>query len=225
MSDIEGAAPAGALARFFNSAANWTGLATASAALAVPVLGWLPTAWWLAPLGYGLGFAAAGWCFGFPGRGAQGWQALEAAPADLPSPQALRAALERIAALAQENPGERLAPPIQSRVLLLCEQLRALCTQMERSDRTLAPEDAYHARQIVLGYLPEALRTYAALEPQAARTRRLDNGRTAQETLAATLDDLTAKARELTEALRNGDTQAFLNHAKFLEQKFGSQGH
>lgn len=213
--------PGRGLARFLNSPANWTGLATATAALAVPVLGWLPAAWWLAPLGYGLGFAAAGWFIGFPARDPQGWGALQARGDGLPDPQAMRAALERIASLAQTNPGGRLPDSIQARVLLLCEQLRALCTQMESGDRALSPEDAYHARQLVLGYLPEALRTFTALDPQAARTRRLDNGRTAQDTLAATLDDLGAKTRLLTETLRAGDAEAFLSHARFLKEKFG----
>lgn len=223
MGDDDTSQPGRGLTGFLNSPANWTGLGLASAAVAAPLLGWLPAAWWLAPAGYGLGFVAAGWCFGFPRAASGDWQALESAPADQPDAAALRAAVERIASVATDNPGQRLSPPLQSRVLLLCDQLRELCTQLERSDRALAPEDAFHARQLVLAYLPQALRTYTALDPHAARTQRLDNGRTAQETLAATLDDLSAKAGELAAALRAGDTEAFVNHARFLQEKFGSR--
>ncbi len=51
-------------------------------------------------------------------------------------------------------------------------------------------------------------------------TKRLANGHTAQETFAATLDELNAKVVQLSEDLATQDAQAFLNHSQFLQDKF-----
>jgi hypothetical protein len=48
----------------------------------------------------------------------------------------------------------------------------------------------------------------------------LANGRTAQATFDATLDDLGRKVAQLGEDLAAQDAQAFLNHSQFLQDKF-----
>ncbi len=48
----------------------------------------------------------------------------------------------------------------------------------------------------------------------------LSNGRTAEDTFKLTVDDLSAKVLQLHEDLASQDAQAFLNHSKFLQEKF-----
>lgn len=79
---------------------------------------------------------------------------------------------------------------------------------------------SFHARHIALTYLPDALRTYLSIPQQFAMSKRLTNGRTAQETFTATLDDLQHKVTQLSEDLATQDAQAFLNHSQFLQEKF-----
>lgn len=202
------------------SPANWSGLALATAAL-VPLAMGIPLwgGWLLAPLGYAVGFSTAGLWFGWPKLSGQPWDSLEFTDQG-DARQAMQAALEAVRGLVNFNPDDRLSASLQARVLELCSQMQNLLQQWERSRGQLSLEETFQARHIVLRYLPEALKTYLSIPPRFARTRVLANGRTAEDTFRATVEDLSAKVLQLTEDLAAQDAQAFLNHSRFLEEKF-----
>lgn len=210
------------LAALLHSPANWSGLVLATLALVPQALG-LPLwgGWLLPPLGYAVGFATAGLWFGWPRLRARPWDELEFED-EGDARAAMDHALEAVRGLVSFNPEDRLSPSLQARVLELCAQLRHLLQQWDRSRGTLSLEETFHARHIVLRYLPEALKTYLSIPPRFARSKVLANGRTAEETFRATVDDLSAKVLQLTEDLASQDAEAFLNHSRFLREKFRS---
>lgn len=210
-------------ATLLQSPANWCGLALATLGLLPQALG-LPLwgGWVLPPLGYAVGFAAAGLWFGWPQLRARPWDDLEFRD-EGDARQAMERALEAVRRLVSFNPEDRLSASLQARVLELCAQLQQLLLQWDRSRGSLSLEESFHARHIVLRYLPEALKTYLSMPPRFARTKVLANGRTAEETFRVTVEDLSAKVLQLTEDLAAQDAEAFLNHSRFLDAKFGAQ--
>lgn len=202
------------------SPANWCGLGLATLAL-VPLAVGIPLwgGWMLAPIGYAVGFSTAGLWFGWPKLGAQPWDALEFEDKG-DARQAMQTALEAVRGLVGFNPEDRLSASLQARVLELCTQMQNLLQQLDRSRGSLSLEDTFQARHIVLRYLPDALKTYLSIPPRFARTRVLANGRTAEDTFRATVEDLSGKVLQLTEDLAGQDAEAFLNHSRFLEEKF-----
>lgn len=211
-----------AITRFFTSGAHWAGMAAAALALVPLAVFALPAAGWaLVPLGYALGFYAGGRWFGFPGWRLPHWDALQFQDHGEPQ-QTVRNALAVIQNLADRNPGARLSAPLQARVATLCGHIDHMLMQWARHGTSLSPEESYQARHIVLSYLPQALDTYLAIPAAVARTRALAHGRTAEDMLCTTLDDLQAKVQQLSHDLAAQDTQAFLNHSRFLHEKFGA---
>ena len=208
------------LANLLQSPANWTGLALATLALVPQALGWpLWGGWALPPLGYAVGFATAGMWFGWPQLRERPWDALEF-PDQGDARQAMQSALDSVRRLVEFNPEDRLSPSLQARVLELCTQMQTLLQQWDRSRGTLSLEESFQARHIALRYLPEALKTYLSIPPRFARSKVLANGRTAEDTFRASIDDLSGKVLQLTEDLASQDADAFLNHSRFLEEKF-----
>lgn len=208
------------LSNLLQSPSNWTGLALATLALAPQALGWpLWGGWLLPPLGYAVGFATAGLWFGFPRLRDKAWDELEFQDQG-DARLAMNNALEAVQRLVSYNPDDRLPASVQTRMLELCTQLRNLLQQWERSKGALSLEESFLARHIILRYLPEALKTYLSIPPRFARSKQLANGKTAEETLRATIDDLSAKVLQLTDDLATQDAEAFLNHSRFLEEKF-----
>lgn len=210
------------LAALLQSPANWSGLALATLSLAPQAIG-IPLwgGWMLPPLGYAIGFTVAGLWLGFPRLRAQPWDDLEFKD-EGDARAAMDHALESVRSLVNFNPDDRLSPSLQARVLELCDQLRMLLAQWDRSRGHLSLEETFHARHIVLKYLPDALKTYLSIPPRYARTRQLANGRTAEETFRQAVDDLSGKVIQLTEDLASQDAEAFLNHSRFLQEKFRS---
>lgn len=209
------------LSRLLQSPSNWAGLALATVGLAPQALGWpLAGGWLLPPLGYAVGFAVAGLWFGWPKWRAGAWEQELTFEDQGDARKAMGQALNSVRRLVQHNPDERLSASLQARLLELCDQLGHLLAQWERSRGALSLEESFLARHIVLRYLPDAIKTYLSIPPRFAQTRRLANGRTAEDTLRATVDDLSAKVLQLTDDLAAQDAQAFLNHSRFLEEKF-----
>ncbi|OGB28801.1 MAG: hypothetical protein A3F78_07210 [Burkholderiales bacterium RIFCSPLOWO2_12_FULL_61_40] len=208
------------ISSFLQSPANWGGLGLSTVALVLSSLG---LAQWgggaLALLGYAAGFGVAGMWFGFPQLTGNRWDALEFEDQG-DTRTSMLTALNAVRQLVDDNPQGRLPAELQSKVLNLCQQLAQLLDQWERSKGQLSLEESFHARHIALRYLPDALKTYLSIPQQFAMAKRLANGRTAQDTFAATLDDLNAKVTQLSEDLATQDAQAFLNHSQFLQEKF-----
>ena len=221
-----GAVGAG-LARFVQSPANWAGMGVATVALLGSGLGFLAAggalgAATLAALGYGTGFAVVGLWMGFPQLRVDPLQALEFNDQG-DARTAITTALAGVRQLVDYNPQNRLSGNLQQQVQNLCTQLADLLDQWERSKGQLSLEESFHARHIALRYLPDALKTYLSIPKAFATTQALANGKTSEQTFVQTLDELGAKVRELNLDLAGQDAAAFLNHSKFLHEKFGDK--
>lgn len=208
------------ISRFLQSPANWCGVGLSTVALVLSSLG---LAQWgggiLALLGYAAGFGIGGIWFGFPSLSGDPWNTLEFEDEGDERTSMLNA-LNAVRQLVEYNPQGRLPASLQTKVLDLCRQLTILLDQWERSKGELSLEESFHARHIAMSYLPDALKTYLSIPQQFAMTKVLSNGKTAQDTFNATLDDLSHKVTQLGEDLASQDAQAFLNHSQFLHDKF-----
>lgn len=203
------------VARALAGPAGWSALVLASVPIGLELAGWLGyAAYPLAALGAAAGYALGGLVFGFPRFGPHAWEA-ELAFADTGDPrQAVETALAGIRALVEDNPDGRLGAGLRAAIGEVCTRLEALLGQWEETKGELSLEEEFHARHIALSYLPEALRGYLAIPKDFAATRRLENGRTAEETFAATLAELAARIDQLREDLAGQDAQAFLAHSR-----------
>jgi hypothetical protein len=212
------------VSRILQSPANWCGLGLGTVAL---VLSGSGLALWggamgagaLAALGYGAGFGVGGLWLGFPKLKSNVWDELDFDDQG-DARTTMQGALSSVRQLVNYNPDKRLPASLQTKVLELCQQLSTLLDQWERSKGQLSLEESFHARHIALSYLPDALKTYLSIPKEFATTKRLSNGKTAEETFKLTLEDLSGKARQLTDDLASQDAEAFLNHSRFLHEKF-----
>ncbi len=209
------------IGRLLTSPSNWAGLALAIGVLVLGGLGWL--GWATAPLalaGYLVGFVAVGLWAGFPSLRPPAWESLTFTDQG-DARESMGRALSAIRQLVQDNPQQRLSAALQRQVLDLCGALDGLLAQWERSRGALSLQESFHARHIAISYLPEALKTYLSIPASFASTRPLRDGRTAQDILVSTLDELQRKVRELADDLAGQDAHAFLAHSQFLHDKFG----
>jgi hypothetical protein len=212
------------LINFLLSPAHWIGLGLAGLALGLQALGWLPSpqGLMLAALGYGVGCGLGLMWLSTPNRAAEpDWQPL-AIPegSEVPTRESMELALQGIRDLTRSNPGQRIPPALQQRLLNLCTQLDELLTQWEQSSGMLSMEDSFHARHIATRYLPEMLNTYLSIPARFATSRVLDRGMTAAQTFEVTLGELEGEVAQLADDLAAQDAQAFLVHSRFLRQKF-----
>lgn len=208
--------------RFLQSPANWLGMALATLALLLGALGLsAAVSVALAAIGYGAGFGIGGLWWGWPRLDLNPWDEL-AFEDDGDARSSMVNALGAVRQLVNYNPDNRLPASLQSKALELCQQLGALLEQWERSKGQLSLEESFHARHIALTYLPDALKTYLSIPQKFATTQVLANGKTAQATFNATLEDLSHKVSQLAEDLAAQDAQAFLSHSQFLKEKFGA---
>ncbi len=209
-------------ARILQSPANWCGLGLATVAMVLSAAGL--TQWGaplLAAVGYAVGFGIGGLWLGFPKLSGNPWDDLDFEDAG-DARTSMSEALGSVRQLVNYNPENRLPASLQAKVLDLCKQLGDLLDQWERSKGNLSLEESFHARHLALSYLPDALKTYLSIPKEFASTKALANGKTAQDTFRATLDDLSLKVTQLTEDLASQDAQAFLNHSQFLKDKFNT---
>lgn len=211
------------LTRFLFSPANWIGLAFSLAAVALVLVGFVSTRWLgIAGLAYGVGFGCGGLWWGWPQLAGPAWDELTFAENDSARDAPLRA-LAGIRRLVTGNPGRRLSAMTGAKLLQLCDDIEAMLAQWERSRGQLSVEDSFHARYIALRYLPDALKRFWSIPAQFATSRPLENGLTADATLGKTVDELGLKVRQLNDALAAHDAQAFLDHSRFLSDKFGAK--
>ena len=211
------------LTRFLFSPANWIGLALSLGAVGLILMGFVSARWLgIAALAYGVGFVTGGLWFGWPQLSGPAWDELTFAENDTARDAPARA-LAGIRRLITGNPGRRLSAMTGAKLLTLCEDIEAMLVQWERSRGQLSVEDSFHARYIALRYLPDALKSFWSIPAQFATTRPLENGLTADATLGKTVDELGQKVRQLNDALAAHDAQAFLDHSRFLSDKFGAK--
>ena len=210
------------LARFLFSPANWIGLAFSLSTVGLILAGFVSARWLgIAGLAYGVGFITGGLWFGWPQLSGPAWDELTFAENDSTRDAPARA-LAGIRRLVTGNPGRRLSAMTGAKLLKLCDDIEAMLAQWERSRGQLSVEDSFHARYIALRYLPDALKSFWSIPAQFATARPLENGLTADATLGKTVDELGQKVRQLNDALAAHDAQAFLDHSRFLSDKFGT---
>ena len=210
------------LTRFLFSPANWIGLAFSLGAIALILLEYVSTRWLgITALAYGVGFVCGGLWLGWPQLVGPAWDELTFAENDSTRDAPARA-LAGIRRLVSGNPGSRLSATTGAKLLKLCDDIELMLAQWERSKGQLSIEDSFHARYIALRYLPDALKSFWSIPAQFATTRALENGLTADATLGKTVDELGQKVRQLNDALAAHDAQAFLDHSRFLSDKFGT---
>ncbi len=208
-------------ARALASPAGWCAIVFAAAPVVLKVAGLLDAlAYPIAALGAVAGYVLGGTLFGFPRTDARAWEAELAFPDTGDAREAIEAALAGIRGLVDANPEGRLSASLQKAVRDVCARLEALLAQWETTKGALSLEESFNARHIALRYLPDALRTYLSIPAAFASTKRLENGRTAHDTFAATLAELGAKVDQLRDDLAGQDAQAFLSHSRFIDQKF-----
>lgn len=206
---------------YLESPANWFAMACAGLAALLLVSGLVDPGPWLASLmivgAYGLGFGAGCLMFGFDGAAAD--QSANQAGAIGDGRHRMVASIAGVRRVIADNPGKRLKRPLREQLKALCDDVDALVRLLDEHRGALSPEQAFRAEQIATRYLPDALRTFLAIPKSFATTEKLDNGRTALETLAAALVDLSAQTRSLKAELVREGARDLVNQAAFLEQK------
>jgi phage shock protein PspC (stress-responsive transcriptional regulator) len=78
----------------------------------------------------------------------------------------------------------------------------------------------FEVQKIAFEYIPDAIEEYLRLPPAMAKTRRLNNGKTAEESLKEQLTLLDSALEKLSESLFHKDAHGLLVHGRFLKEKF-----
>jgi hypothetical protein len=82
-------------------------------------------------------------------------------------------------------------------------------------------EDLYVIERTATDYLPTTLQAYLTLPDAYATTRVLQDGRTPLQLLREQLQLLDDRLDEITEAVREQDSDRLLANGRFLEERFG----
>ena len=78
----------------------------------------------------------------------------------------------------------------------------------------------FEVQKIAFEYIPDAIQEYLRLPPTMAKTRRLNNGKTAEESLKEQLFLLDNALDKLADSLFHKDAHGLLVHGRFLKEKF-----
>ncbi len=112
----------------------------------------------------------------------------------------------------------KLSTDIMERVLSIRKSLVEIFPHIK--DINSAESDIYVVRQTALKYLPETLDNYIRLSPELAKNRKLNNGKTAHQTLIEQLNILDKELKDTIVDIHNKDSKALLAHGRFLKSKF-----
>ena len=78
----------------------------------------------------------------------------------------------------------------------------------------------FEVQKIAFEYIPDAIQEYLHLPPAMAKTKRLNNGKTAEESLKEQFLLLDNALDRLSESLFHKDAHGLLVHGRFLKEKF-----
>jgi len=78
----------------------------------------------------------------------------------------------------------------------------------------------FEVQKIAFEYIPDAIQEYLRLPPTMAKTQRLNNGKTAEQSLKDQLLLLDNALAKLAESLYHKDAHGLLVHGRFLKEKF-----
>ena len=209
--------------RFLNSPANWSGLIAAIAVVAARSFDLLGAGWgWLAVVGYIAGFWAGRTFFGAPQLVVTDLSVLEAALALPESPTAIADTLEAIREVARRDSANHFNITQQNAVINLADAIEQLHRDWLKSASHLSVEDAFVAKRLAVDYLPDTVRRYLAIPPKFATSQVVRQGKTAAQLFDESLKEMLHKVEELQNDLAAKDAEGFVDHAQFLNQKFGT---
>ena len=209
--------------RYLNSRANWCGLLLAIAVVAARVMGVIGSGWGvLAFLGYGAGYWAGRTLFGAPQLIVTDLAALDLALTHREAPIAIAETLSAIRDVARLDRANHFNINQQNQVIALADAIEGLHKEWLASGHQLSVEDAFVAKRLALDYLPDTMRRYLAISPKFATTKIVAQNKTAAQLFDDSIREMLNKVDELQNDLASKDADAFVDHAKFLNQKFGS---
>jgi hypothetical protein len=120
---------------------------------------------------------------------------------------------------AAQMTGGRLPPDIQLKVAKISRLI------IELLPRTvgfpLGSEDLYVIERTATDYLPTTLQAYLTLPEAYATTQAVEGGRTPLQLLREQLQLLDDRLDEITEAVRQQDSERLVANGRFLEERFG----
>jgi hypothetical protein len=209
--------------RYLNSAANWCGLLAAIAVVGARALGFIGSGWAvLALLGYGAGFWAGRTIFGAPQLLVTDLAALDLALTQRDAPEAITETLAAIRDVARDDRANHFNIVQQNQVIALADAIEALHKEWLASGHQLSVEDAFIAKRLALDYLPDTMRRYLAIPPKFAATKVVLQNKTAAQLFDDSIREMRNKVDQLQSDLASKDADAFVDHAKFLNQKFAT---
>jgi len=209
--------------RYLNSPANWCGLLLAIAVVAARAYGLLGVGWgFVALIAYGAGFWIGKTFFGAPQLIVTDLAALDAALTDRDAPAAIAETLDAIRDVARRDSTSHFNIVQQGQVIALADAIEALHKEWLKSGQHLSVEDAFVAKRLALDYLPDTMRRYLAISPTFATTKIVAQNKTPAQLFDDSIREMQHKVEELQNDLSAKDAEAFVDHARFLNQKFGA---
>ena len=209
--------------RYLNSPANWCGLLLAIAVVAARAYGLLGVGWgFVALIAYGAGFWIGKTFFGAPQLIVTDLAALDAALTNREAPAAITETLEAIREVARRDSASHFNIVQQGQVIALADAIEALHREWLKSGQHLSVEDAFVAKRLALDYLPDTMRRYLAIPPKFAATKIVAQNKTPAQLFDDSIREMLHKVEQLQNDLSAKDAEAFVDHAQFLNQKFGA---
>ena len=180
---------------------------------------WLP----LVAGGYVAGYWLGKSIFGTPKLVVTDLDALDAALTQHGKPEGIDLALSTMRQIIIQNQEERFSGNQQRKVVALLDAIGLLHREWSASSAHLSIEDAFVAKRLALEYLPETIRGYLAIPARFTASKVLASNKTAAQLFDASIDEMQDKVEQLQFDLAAKDADAFVNHAGFLNQKFGKK--
>jgi hypothetical protein len=209
--------------RYLNSPANWCGLLLAIAVVAARAYGLLGAGWGFAALiAYGAGFWIGKTSFGAPQLIVTDLAALDLALTNRDAPAAITETLDAIRDVARRDSASHFNIVQQGQVIALADAIEALHKEWLKSGQHLSVEDAFVAKRLALDYLPDTMRRYLAIPPKFAATKIVAQNKTPAQLFDDSIREMQHKVEQLQNDLSAKDAEAFVDHAQFLNQKFGA---
>ena len=138
------------------------------------------------------------------------------------SPTAIAETLEAIRDVARRDSADHFNIVQQGQVIALADAIDTLHREWLRSGQHLSVEDAFVAKRLALDYLPETVRSYLAIPPKFATTKIVAQNKTPAQLFDDSIREMQHKVEQLQNDLSAKDAEAFVDHAQFLNQKFGA---
>ena len=113
---------------------------------------------------------------------------------------------------------KRVAADVLAKVESIKESIITVLPHLNEFDSS--SYDIHVIRQTALDYLPEMLQTYLKLPSAYARFHSVRNGKTPKDLLLEQLDILDTEMKKVVVDVHKNDTQALINHGRFLKDKF-----